>query len=73
MVDSGFFDVVGIIHSIENGVCKMQVVDEYGFADGISNFLIDDVTKLVFSSDDEKRIQKLIDKGTLFPSPKETK
>lgn len=61
LVDSGYDDVVGFVDEIDNGRCKIKVIDEYGYEDGYSYFLIKDVTQVSYATETEKRILNLWD------------
>ena len=60
-LESGYFDIVGIISRIQNDTCEIRQFDEYGFEDGISCVSIHDITTLCIMSEDEKRICRLIE------------
>lgn len=59
LVDSGYNDIVGFVEEIEDGMCKVKQVDEFGYEDGFSFFLIRDITKITYLSQDEKRLMRL--------------
>lgn len=59
LVDSGYNDIVGFVEAIEDGRCRVKQVNEYGYEDGFSFFLIRDITKITYLSQDEKRLMKL--------------
>lgn len=59
LLNSGINDVVGIIKKLENGACKVQIIDEYGMEDGISYIFTNDITEVCYASADENRILKL--------------
>ncbi len=58
--DSGYFDVVGYVKSVDSDDCEIQVIDEYGYEDGICYISLYDITSIQTCSQDEKRIEKLI-------------
>ncbi|MCQ4021805.1 MULTISPECIES: hypothetical protein [unclassified Ruminococcus] len=59
LVDSGYDDVVGFVESIDNGLCKIKIVDEYGFEDGYCFVMANKITQISYASQDEIRILKL--------------
>ncbi len=59
LLDSGYDDIVGFVDVIENGQCKIRQIDEYGYEDGCSYILINDITKISYLSQYEKRILNL--------------
>lgn len=59
LVDSGYMDVVGFVDEIVDGLCKIKIVDEYGFEDGYCFVMTDKITEISYASQDECRILKL--------------
>lgn len=59
LLDSGYDDVVGFVDEINDGQCRIKVIDEYGYEDGYSYFLIKDVTQVSYATEIEKRILNL--------------
>ncbi len=59
LCDSGYFDVVGFVSSIDKTDCEVQLIDEYGVNDGNAFISLLDITAVQLCSDDEKRIEKL--------------
>lgn len=59
LLNSGFNDVVGFVEENNNGQCKIKQIDEYGFEDGYSFIMVDNVTEIAYASEDEKRILQL--------------
>lgn len=57
--DSEYYDVVGIVKKIENNICTILSVDEYGFEDGKTFIRTDDITSIRYDSEDENLILKL--------------
>lgn len=57
VLDSGGIDIVGIIQNVENGICEIRQLDEYGDEDGISYIGIADITQLACDSESERIIQ----------------
>ena len=57
--DSGFYDVVVIVVSIDDKKCKIKQIDEYGYEDGYSYVDITYVTTATVMSQDERRIKRL--------------
>jgi len=60
---SGIMDVVGIINCIDDMVCEVSQVDEYGVGDGVSYFRLTDISQLCFDSCDERRLAVLFNKA----------
>ena len=60
LMDSGYNDIVGIVEDIDDIQCKIKQYDEYGYMDGISYCFVNDISKLTFLTQDEKRIMRLI-------------
>ena len=58
--DSGTMDVTGRILSIDEGVCEVELFDEYGINDGISYFRKSDITQISFDGEREKIIEILL-------------
>ena len=59
LVDSGYKDVVGFVDGISDGLCKIKIIDEYGFEDGYCFVMTDKITEISYASQDECRIIKL--------------
>lgn len=57
--DSGRYDVKGIALDMENGICKVQVLDEYGNPDGISRIDIDIITAMNCDEYSDRIIKRL--------------
>ncbi len=53
---SGVDDVVGFVDSINDKICKMVQINEYGEEDGASYFALRNISQLCFDSCDERRI-----------------
>lgn len=60
LLDSGYDDVIGFVESLEREVCVIKQIDEYGQEDGYSYISINDITQVSYSTQDEKRIMKLL-------------
>lgn len=71
LLNSGYNDVVGYIESIDKDRCQIKQIDEYGDCDGISYIRIEDITKIAFLTQDEKRIMRLVNanQGTVSVKP----
>ncbi len=52
-------DVVGIIENVIGTQYTIRLIDEYGFEDGFSYIDLQDITKIILSSENEKRILAL--------------
>lgn len=61
LMNSGIIDIVGMVISINNYICAIQQIDEYGFKDGIAYIDISDITQISYASREEIRISKLFD------------
>lgn len=59
ILESGIFDVIGIIERIEDGVVSVQLVDEYGYKDGNAEILFGDITTISYCGDEERTIGRL--------------
>lgn len=59
LLDSGYNDIVGFVEAVENGECMIKQIDEYGYEDGYSYVSINDITKVSYSTQDEKRMMRL--------------
>lgn len=59
LLKSGYDDVVGFVVGVENGLCTVKQIDEYGFEDGLSFVKIEDITQISYASEDESRLYKL--------------
>ena len=59
ILDSGYDDVVGYVENVQNGICEIRRIDEYGVEDGKSYMEIQNITQISFESESEKIIQKL--------------
>lgn len=59
ILESGIFDVIGIIEGIGDGVVSVLQVDEYGYEDGHAMVLSDDITTIAYCGDEERTIQRL--------------
>ena len=66
LVSSNVEDVIGVPVEINENICKVFLVDEYGVYDGYALFDICDITQISVSSDEEKTIEKLMtNQGTV--------
>lgn len=59
LLDSGASDIVGYVALIENGKCLVNSLDEYGEADGVCEFFIDDISFLSCDGDEERALDML--------------
>ena len=57
--NSGSFDIIGMIESIQNDACMAVLLDEYGHSDGNCHFSLDDVTQICYDSADERILSSL--------------
>ena len=56
---SGVDDITGFVESIDEGICKMILVNEYGVEDGVSFFALRDISQICLDSCDERRLLTL--------------
>ena len=59
ILESGIFDVIGIIERIDGGVVSVQLVDEYGYKDGNTDILLGAITAIAYCGDEERTIGRL--------------
>lgn len=59
ILESGYDDIVGFVDSVENGLCKIKQIDEYGDDNGDSFVSLLDITQISCNSSDEKIIHSL--------------
>ena len=57
------FDVVGIVESTGGGICKVALIDKYGFSDGYAEFRAGDITMVTFMSKSDRIREKLFEKS----------
>lgn len=62
LIHSGYSDIFGFVKAIQNDRCKIREVDDYGFEDGDSYVMLDDITQIRYASEDENRIRRLWEK-----------
>ena len=60
---SGNYDVVGIVESTDGGICKVALIDKYGFSDGYAEFRAGDITMVTFMSKSDRTREKLFEKS----------
>lgn len=63
LINSGIIDIVGLVISIDNNICTIQQIDEYGFKNGMAYVDISDISQISYASQDEMRIAKLFGKS----------
>lgn len=56
---SGFDDVAGFVESVNDEICKLLQVNEYGEEDGESFITLRDISQICLDSSDEKRLLAL--------------
>ena len=56
---SGNIDATGYISQIIDGICEVELLDDYGFADGVSRIYIDSISQISCDCDDEIILKKL--------------
>jgi hypothetical protein len=59
LIHSGYDDCVGFIESIDETMCKIQEIDEFGTPDGISTIKLSDITQISID-DTDNRPRKLL-------------
>ena len=59
LMNSGCYDIVGFLSDLNNRICQIKVIDEYGLEDGKAFVLTDSITKICYDSEDENNILKL--------------
>lgn len=59
LLDSSINDVSGVVQKIEGNICTLNIIDNYGFDDGIAYFKIDDITQISLDTEFEQTLQKL--------------
>lgn len=52
-------NIMGFVEKIEENLCKIKQVDDYGYYDGYSYVYISEITQIVYNSNDENRVYKL--------------
>lgn len=57
--EGGVFDVAGLVEDVSETVCKIRVINEYGYDDGVSYIDMDSIPVIQFDSDEEERIARL--------------
>ncbi len=58
--NSGFTDIIGFVDEINDDICKILQVDEYGCKDGFSYISINNITEVSCLSKHEKEIMSLM-------------
>ena len=61
--ENGNYDVVGIVESTDGGICKVALIDKYGFSDGYAEFRAGDITMVTFMSKSDRTREKLFEKS----------
>ena len=56
LLQSGYDDVCGIIRSIDNDICTVQQIDQYGYDNGVSYIRLNEITQLSLDPEDEHNI-----------------
>jgi hypothetical protein len=62
LFDCDHVNVTGMPLSLENGICTIKQIDDYGQEDGITSFLFDNVTQIEINTEYEQIIKKLMDR-----------
>lgn len=62
LLNSGYNDVVGFVLSVDDDECKIQIIDDYGFDDGVAHIPIDNITQIAYATQSEQRIKRLYNK-----------
>ncbi len=58
---SGHYDVDGIVLEVQEEICRILLTDESGYPDGISNIVIDEITRGECDSDEGQMRRRLYD------------
>ena len=59
LIDSGYDDCIGFVELIDENVCKIQEINEYGEADGVSLIKLSDITKVSCDDSDDQPLKLL--------------
>lgn len=59
LIHSNIDDVVGNLVSIQDDLCMVKQIDQYGCEDGYSVFSINNITHISYDSEDEQIIMRL--------------
>lgn len=59
LINSGYDDCIGFVNSINETMCKVQVINESGIPDGISTIMKSDITQISYD-DTDNRPRKLL-------------
>ena len=62
LVDSGYEDCIGLIKSVDDSMCRIQILNRYGETDGVSLIQLSDITGIT-CDDSEHRYLKLLYTG----------
>lgn len=57
--NSGIFDITGFIEDISETICKIRVINEYGYNDGHSYIETNRISQMELDSEYERRIMRL--------------
>ena len=60
---SDYYDVIGIVESIDGNICKVSLVDDYGFSDGYAEFCTGDITMMTLMLKSDRITEKLFEKS----------
>ena len=55
-------NIMGFVEKVEENLCKIKQVDDYGYYDGYSYVYISEITQIVYNSNDENRVYRLWEK-----------
>lgn len=61
LFDCDHVNATGIPLSLDNEICTINQIDDYGQEDGITSFLFDNVTQIEINTEYEQIIKKLMD------------
>ncbi len=59
ILDSGSQDVFGFVEGIEGDVCKLTMLDQYGYEDGTCYLPIPHLTRIAFGSEEHQILETL--------------
>lgn len=59
LINSEKNDIVGFVEDVVNGICTIKQVNSYGYDDGFSYIMVDDISQITYDSSDEQSLLKL--------------
>lgn len=61
LIDSGYDDCIGFVDSMDEDMCKIQEINEFGEPDGVSIIKLSDVTKISCDDSDDRPLKLLFE------------